>query len=330
MNTLIAAAEAVRPLAPAAVPAPVLSLVMPFYNEETAVEHTLAAVHRVVSEMQLPWELVAVNDGSRDATLERLLEAQRRYPWLVVVDLSRNFGKEAAVSCGLSHTRGQAVIPLDADLQDPPELITRFIDEWRRGAEVVVAHRSDRHADSWAKRSSAGLFYKVINHVADVTIPENVGDFRLMDRVVVDAINALPESRRFMKGLFAWAGFRTVTVDYVRPQRELGDSKFNGWRLWNLALEGITSFSTVPLRIWSYVGAVIALLGFLYAAFIVARTLIYGADVPGYASLLTIVLFLGGVQLLGLGIIGEYLGRVYMESKRRPPYVVRKVFRPPP
>jgi polyisoprenyl-phosphate glycosyltransferase len=307
--------------------APVLSLVVPFFNEEEVVDHTLTTVERAITAQQISWEMIAVNDGSRDATLARLLEAQNRFPWLMVVDLSRNFGKEAALSCGLAHCSGQAIVPLDADLQDPPDLIGRLLQEWRAGAEVVLARRINRDADSWAKRSSASLFYRLINQVSDVVIPENVGDFRLMDRSVVDAINSLPESRRFMKGLFAWAGFRTVTVDYVRPQRERGVTKFSGWRLWNFALEGITSFSTVPLRIWTYVGAFLALLGFGYAAYFVVHTLITGIDVPGYASLLTIVLTLGGVQLLGLGILGEYVGRVYIESKRRPAYVVRRVFR---
>lgn len=308
---------------------PRLSLVMPFFNEEEMLDHTLAETEKILAAIDIDWELVAVNDGSRDRTLEKLLAAQQRYKWLVVVDLSRNFGKEAALSAGLANCRGQAIIPLDADLQDPPELIAQMLEQWRNGAEVVLARRVNRDSDTWLKRSSAGLFYRLINRMSDVVIPENVGDFRLMDRSVVETINSLPESRRFMKGLFAWAGFRSVTIDYVRPAREMGETKFNGWRLWNLALEGITSFSTIPLRVWTYVGAFISLTGFSYAAYIVARTLIRGVDVPGYASLLTVVLVLGGIQLLGLGVIGEYLGRVYLESKRRPAFIVRKVFRDP-
>ena len=306
---------------------PQLSLVMPFFNEEEMLDHTLAETEKTLAAIDVNWELVAVNDGSRDRTLDKLLAAQQRYKWLVVIDLSRNFGKEAALSAGLANCRGQAIIPLDADLQDPPELIAQMLEEWRNGAEVVLARRISRTSDTWLKRSTAGLFYKLINRISDVAIPENVGDFRLMDRSVVDTINQLPESRRFMKGLFAWAGYRSVTLNYMRPAREMGNTKFNGWKLWNLALEGVTSFSTIPLRIWTYIGTFISLIGFGYAMYIVAHTLIKGVDVPGYASLLTIILVLGGIQLLGLGIIGEYLGRVYLESKRRPTFIVRKVFR---
>jgi glycosyltransferase involved in cell wall biosynthesis len=237
--------------------------------------------------------------------------------------LSRNFGKEAALTAGIDAARGDAVIPIDADLQDSPELIVRLVEEWKRGFEVVLAKRADRRADSFAKRLTALLFYKVHNSISEPVIPENVGDFRLMDRKVVDAIKQLPERRRFMKGIFAWVGFRSTTIEYVRDPRIAGASRFSAWKLWNLALEGITSFSTAPLRIWTYLGLAVASLAFVYAGFIVMRTVIHGIDVPGYASLLAITLFLGGIQLIGLGVLGEYLGRVYSEAKQRPIYIVR-------
>jgi len=271
-------------------------------------------------------EIVCINDGSRDETLARLLEAQRRYPDVRVVDLSRNYGKEAALTAGIDVARGDAVIPIDADLQDPPEVILRLLDKWREGYDVVLAKRADRDGDSWLKRTTALLFYRLHNRIADVPIPENVGDFRLMDRVVVDAVRQLPERRRFMKGIFSWVGFRTAVVEYVRQPRFAGQSKFNGWSLWNFALEGLTAFSTLPLRVWSYFGVLVAGGSFVFGSFIAFRTLIYGIDIPGYASLLTVVLFLGGIQLIGLGVIGEYLGRVYSEAKQRPVYLVRKIY----
>ena len=201
-----------------------------------------------------------------------------------------------------------------------------MLDKWREGYEVVVGRRIDRTSDSWAKRASANWFYRIHNKIADPIIPENVGDFRLMDRQVVDALNELPESRRFMKGLFAWVGFRTACIDYSRAERVAGTSKFNGWRLWNFALEGITSFSTDPLKIWTYVGIAVSLISFLFAAIIVLKVLLTGIDVPGYASLMVMVSFLGGLQLIGIGVLGEYLGRTYLESKRRPVYLVRRIY----
>jgi glycosyltransferase involved in cell wall biosynthesis len=244
-----------------------------------------------------------------------------------VVELSRNFGKEAALTAGLDAAVGDAVIPIDADLQDPPSLIGKLIRAWEdSGADVVLAKRKDRNSDSLAKRFSAAAFYDMHNWVSQIKIPANVGDCRLMTRVVVDALKQLPEKQRFMKGLFAWVGFKTVTIEYTREKRFAGSSKFSGWKLWNFALEGITSFSSLPLRIWTYIGMVGALVTLGYGLFIVLRTLIQGVDVPGYASLLVSILFFGSLQLMGLGMLGEYVGRIYMESKRRPTYLVRKVY----
>jgi glycosyltransferase involved in cell wall biosynthesis len=300
-----------------------ISIVCPFYNEESGVGGFFSRLIPVMDRLGERYELICINDGSRDGTLEALLTMRALYPHVRVIDLSRNFGKEAALTAGIDAARGDALIPIDADLQDSPDLIPRLVQEWKRGFEVVLARRADRRADSFAKRLTALLFYKVHNAISDPAIPENVGDFRLMDRKVVDAIKQLPERRRFMKGIFAWVGFRSTTIEYVRDPRFTGKSRFSGWKLWNFAIEGVTSFSTAPLRIWSYLGLAVASLAFVHAAFIVVRTVIYGIDVPGYASLLAVTLFLGGIQLIGLGVLGEYLGRVYSEAKQRPIYIVR-------
>ena len=306
-----------------------VSIVIPCFNEEGALAALFERLDRFIAATpSFAFEIVCVNDGSTDGTLERLIEMRHGRVDLVIVDLSRNFGKEAALSAGLSTARGDAVVPMDADLQHPPELIGEMLALWERGFEVVVAKRTDRSSESMSKRLGARAFYKFHNAVSEVAIPVDVGDFRLMDRVVVDVLNALPENRRFMKGLFAWVGFRTASVPYSPVARTRGTTTFHGWQLWNLALEAITSFSLVPLRVWSYVGALVAFVSLGYAAWIVTRTLFFGIDVPGYASIIVAVLFLGGLQLIGIGIIGEYLGRNYLESKRRPAFVIRKVMRP--
>lgn len=316
---LTAADSSVRPS--------LISVVMPAYNEEDTLGITFKRLEETFAGTPYSWELVFVNDGSEDRTLQQATSYRPTAFSMVVVDLSRHFGKEPALSAGLRAASGDAVIPLDADLQDPPELLLEMIARWENGAEVVVAKRSNRSSDSWGKRVSAMLFYRMFNMISDVHIPENVGDFRLMDRAVVDAINNLPENRRFMKGLFAWAGFRTEEMEYVRPARAAGQTKFNGFRLISLAMEGITSFSTAPLRLVTYVGGSVAIVAILYGAFIVMRTLVFGIDLPGFASVVSLIAFLSGIQLLGLGIVGEYVGRTYIESKSRPPYVVRRVYR---
>lgn len=303
---------------------PTLSIICPMHNEADVLASFFARLLPALDATGETCEIVCVNDGSRDDTLERLREFQKTEARLRVVDLSRNFGKEAALTCGIDHARGQAVIPIDADLQDPPELIGEMIRVWLQGFDVVLAQRVNRSADSYLKRKTAEWFYSVHNAISDPQIPANVGDFRLMDRRVVEALKQLPERRRFMKGLFAWVGFRQATIPYAREERIAGSSKFSGWRLWNFALEGITSFSTAPLRIWTYLGLIIALLAFVFGLFIVGRTLLIGRDLPGYASLITIILFLGGVQLIGLGVLGEYIGRLFSEAKKRPIYIVRE------
>lgn len=302
---------------------------VPMYNEASGLDAFFDRLDQVIAttapKTGCGFEIICVDDGSRDDTLIKLHARQQQNPILKVIELTRNFGKEAAMTAGMDAATGMAVIPLDADLQDPPELIGEMIAKWREGYDVVLARRADRSADSGLKRFTAWAFYRTHNILSDTPIPADVGDFRLLDRHVVDALRALPERRRFMKGLFAWLGYRTTVIDYTRPDRRDGESAWTYWRLWNFALEGLTSFSSAPLRLWSYVGAAIALLAFLFALFVIGKTILFGVDVPGYASLLTVVLFLGGLQLLSLGILGEYVGRIYAEVKGRPVYLVRSI-----
>ena len=302
----------------------VLSVVVPIYNEADNIGPFLERLEKVLDALSQSHEIVCVDDGSTDASADRLIAERGRNAAIKIVCLSRNFGKESALTAGLDHARGAAVVVIDADQQDPPELIPEMLAKWREGYEVVYARRASRARDSAVKRVTSSWFYRVYNRLTDVNIPSDSGDFRLMDRRVVEALSHLSERNRFMKGLFGWVGFRHAAVAYRREGRAHGKTKWSYWRLWNFALEGITSFSTVPLRVWSYVGFSIALFSFAYALFLILRTLFFGVDVPGYASLMAVVLFLGGVNLMTLGIIGEYLGRIYTEAKGRPIYIVRE------
>ncbi|HEY1614985.1 MAG TPA: glycosyltransferase family 2 protein [Rhizomicrobium sp.] len=304
-----------------------VSIVIAFYNEEAMVAELFRELDRAIAGLDCRVEFVAVNDGSRDGTLPLLQQRLQESHRMVLIDLARNFGKEAALTAGLAQAKGDAVVVIDADLQDPPELIGAFLGKWREGFDVVYGLRTSRKADSWFKRTTANAFYRVFNRITDLPIPESAGDFRLMDRRVVDALLHLPERNRFMKGLFAWVGFRQTGIAFVRERRAAGRTSWNYWRLWNFALDGITSFSTAPLRLASWLGVAVSFAGFIYAAIIVARTLAYGIDVPGYASIMVAVMALGGVQLLCLGVIGEYLGRLYLEAKQRPLYVVAETYR---
>jgi len=302
---------------------PVLSLVVPMYNEEQAVQRFFQTVEPILARMDLSYEIICVNDGSKDATLSLLHARADADSRIKIIDFSRNFGKEAALTAGLDAARGQAVIPIDADLQEPPELLPGMVRLWQDGFDVVLAKRSDRRSDPWLKRMSARMFYRVIGRLSEVEIPENVGDFRVMDRQVNDALRQLPERTRFMKGLFAWLGFRQTTVEFVRPARQDGTEKQNFHRLFRLGVDGIISFSTIPLRFWGYLGFVIAGLAFFYGAFIVLKTLIFGVDTPGFATLATVLLFFNGLLMINLAILGEYIVRIFAEVKRRPLYIVR-------
>ncbi|HDR2683717.1 TPA: glycosyltransferase family 2 protein [Enterobacter ludwigii] len=300
-----------------------ISLVVPVFNEEATIPIFYKTVREFGGLKQYDIEIVFINDGSKDAT-ESIINALAVSDSLVTpLSFTRNFGKEPALFAGLEHATGDAVIPIDVDLQDPIEVIPHLIEKWQAGSDMVLAKRSDRSTDSRLKRKSAEWFYKLHNKISSPKIEENVGDFRLMSREVVENIKLLPERNLFMKGVLSWVGGATEVVEYVRAERVAGDSKFNGWKLWNLALEGITSFSTFPLRMWTYIGLFVAGMAFLYGAWMIIDTLAFGNPVRGYPSLLVSILFLGGVQLIGIGVLGEYIGRIYTEVKQRPKYILK-------
>jgi glycosyltransferase involved in cell wall biosynthesis len=300
-----------------------ISIIVPVHNEAAGIDAFFAQLIPVLEGLGTTWEVICINDGSADTTLDLLVELHRRTPAIKVISLSRNFGKDVALSAGFDFACGAAVIPIDADLQDPPELIVPMVAKWREGFDIVFATRKRREGDSWFKRTTARYFYQIFDRITDVPVPHDTGDYRLIDRRVVDVLVRLPERTRFMKGLFAWVGFRQTSVTFDRQPRHAGDTKWNYWRLWNFALDAITSFSSLPLKIWSYLGVAISLFAFLFALFLAGLKIIRGIDLPGYASLMVAVLFFGGVQLISLGIIGEYLARMYSEVKGRPLYLVR-------
>lgn len=302
-----------------------ISLIVPVFNEQATVERFYQTVRAEPSLQAMTVEILFVNDGSSDETEAICTRLAEQDEWVTLISFSRNFGKESALFAGLEYASGDAMVPIDVDLQDPVQVIAQLVERWQQGADVVLAKRRSRSADTRLKRWSARLYYRLHNRIASTPIEENVGDFRLLDRKVVTAIRQLPEQQLFMKGVLSWVGFRTEIVEYDRPPRVAGESKFGAWRLWNLALDGITSFSTVPLRLWSYVGGVVSLLALMVAAYLLVDAVVFDADLPGYPSLMTAILFLGGVQLIGIGILGEYIGRIYQETKHRPRYVVRKV-----
>jgi len=306
-----------------------ISLIVPCYNEEENIIPFLQAVDSLVQTLKDSYvlEVIAVNDGSQDSTLPALIHQQKNYPYLKIIDFSRNFGKEAALSAGLKYCSTDIAIPIDADLQHPLEVIPQMLSKYEEGYEVVLAKRTSRKTDTYLHKVTARFFYKIHNKISDINIPADVGDFRLMDKSVVQALNTLSENRRFMKGLFAWVGFKTTTISYEVAPRKFGHSKFKPWQLWNFALEGITSFSTVPLKIWTYIGVMIASVSLFYALFIIIKTLLFGSDLAGYPSIIVSVLFIGGIQLISIGTLGEYIGRIYIESKDRPPYIIRKIHR---
>jgi len=300
-----------------------LSLVIPMHDEAEGLDLLFDRLDATVGTLGLELEIVCVDDGSRDDTYAQVAARAATDRRIRLIGLSRNFGKEAALTAGLDVATGDLVVPLDADLQDPPELVGEFVALWEQGYDVVYGVRADRSSDTRAKRWTARAFYRLFNIVAERSIPASTGDFRLMDRAVVDALKALPERNRFMKGLFAWVGFRQVGVPYVRPPRAAGQSSWPYRRLFRFALDGMTSFSTAPLRVWTYVGISTAVIALLAAAAIVVRVLVVGRDVPGYASLMVVILFAFALQMVALGILGEYIGRMYQEVKGRPIYLVR-------
>lgn len=302
-----------------------LSVVVPMQNEETTLEMLFQRLEKTLGSITQDYEIICVDDGSTDGTLVDLIRRREANQRIKIISLSRNFGKDIALSAGLDFASGDAVVPIDADLQDPPELIVEMVEKWREGYEVVYGTRKTRDKDTRFKRFTAGAFYRLFNRMADIQIPENTGDFRLLDRKVITALKELPENSRFMKGLFSWVGFRQIGIEYAREERVAGETKWKYWKLWNFALDGITSSSTWPLRIWTYFGLIIGFSAFSYGLFLIVRTLLYGNDVPGYASIMVAVLFLGSINIIATGIIGEYLGRVFIEVRRRPLYLVREL-----
>lgn len=305
---------------------PDLSLLIPCYNEEDNLPVLFSRLQSVLQPLNLYYEIVCINDGSKDNTLKSLIEFHQQDNRIKVINLSRNFGKEIAMSAGLDYTRGKVVIPIDADLQDPPELIVDLLAKWREGYDVVYAVRKTRQGESWIKRKTADSFYSLIGKISTIPIPANTGDYRLLDEKVVKALRKISERNRFMKGLFSWVGYKQTAIYFDRLPRYGGKTSFNYWKLWNFALDGITSFSSIPLKVWSYFGLFISLISLLYGLFLVLKTIILGVDLPGYASTIVAILFLGGIQLITLGVIGEYIARIYEEVKKRPLYLIRETY----
>lgn len=301
-----------------------ISIIVPLYNESKNLDLLSDKLVSVLNRLNVSYEIIYINDGSTDNSYEKLVEIHQKNRSFKIVNFSRNFGKEIALTAGIDYANGSAVIPIDADLQDPPELIGQLIDKWREGYDVVYATRRSRKGETWLKKTTAKAFYYTVAKLIRINIPANTGDFRLLDRRVVNALKRMPEKSRFMKGLFSWVGYKQTSILFDRDPRHLGKTSWNYWKLWNFALNGIISFSSLPLKIWSYVGFVISFISLIYASFLVIRTLRYGIDVPGYASLMVAILFMGGIQLITLGIFGEYLSRLYEEAKGRPLYLVRE------
>lgn len=316
------------PVLPASTGRSLLSVVVPAYNEQEVLPEFHRRLTSVLDTLDVNSEIVYVNDGSSDGTLDLLHRLHSQDQRVAVVDLSRNFGKEIALTAGLDHTQGDAVVVIDADLQDPPELIPEMVKEWQNGFDMVYAKRQQRDGETWFKKATAHLFYRTIQRVSRVRIPEDTGDFRLLSRRAVESLAKLREQHRFMKGLFAWIGYPQKAIIYRRDPRFAGETKWNYWKLWNFAIEGITSFSIAPLKMATYFGGLVAIGAFTYAAWIIYKTLAFGDPVRGYPSLMVVVLFLGGVQLVSVGILGEYIGRMFNETKGRPLYFTNEYLRP--
>lgn len=305
-----------------------LTLIVPVYNEQSAIGPFLDAISPILNRMApaIAAEILFVNDGSRDSTEFVIRSYMEGNSAVRLVNLSRNFGKEAALCAGLEHARGDAVIPVDVDLQDEPTIIPEMVAKWQQGAQIVNARRSDRSSDSWAKRNTARAFYRAFNVLADYPIPSDVGDFRLLDRQVVEVLRTMGERVRLNKTLFSWVGFKTDEVTFVRKARRQGRTTMNYWRLWGMALDGIIGSTTKPLRIWTYMGTGLGLLSMLYATYVFVNTLVFGVDVPGYASLILLILTFGGLNLIAIGVLGEYVGRILTEVRGRPLFVVRSTY----
>lgn len=303
-----------------------LTVIVPVFNEQEVLPEFHARLISVLNSIEKPYEILYVDDGSKDHTWTVLNTLTKQDRHISLIALSRNFGKEIAMTAGLDHAKGEAIILIDADLQDPPELIPLFIEKWQKGYDVVYGQYTKRHGESWLKKRSAYLFYRMIQHTTTLQLPKDASDFRLLSRRAVDALRTLKEQHRFMKGLFSWIGYPQTGVTYQRQARVAGKTKWNYWKLWNFALEGITSFTIAPLKFATYLGLLTACGAFIYAMVTACKTILFGNEVHGYTSVMVVILFLGGVQLITLGVIGEYLGRMFNETKNRPLYLIREYF----
>ena len=304
----------------------IVTLVVPVFNESDSIGLFLQSISKELSSIVSTLELIFIDDGSVDDTLEILVEEKKNSPISIkIISLSRNFGKEAALTAGLDAAKGDVVVPIDVDLQDPPELILEFIAKWKEGYDVVYGVRVDRSSDTVVKRKTSEWFYKLFSSMSDTKLPANAGDFRLLDKKVVQAIARVREKTRFMKGIFSWVGFKSCSVEYSRPERAAGSTKWNYRKLLGFAIDGIFSFSELPLKVWVYIGMAISFTSFVYAGSLLIRTLVMGVDLPGYASMMVSLLFLGGIQLISIGILGEYIGRIFFETKQRPIYIIDEI-----
>ncbi len=307
-----------------------LTVVIPAYNEAANIQPLIAELVPVLDRLNLGWNIIFVDDGSRDETVAMIKDLNASDSRIGLLSFSRNFGKEIAIAAGLQRATGDAVVLMDADLQHPPELIQQFVELWRKGYQMVYGQRVDRDADSLLRRSSSRAFYRVFERLSGTHLPEGAGDFRLLDRKAVNALNNMPERARFTKGLYSWIGFRGIGVPFHIPPREEGESRFSAGTLLKFAIDGLVSFSTLPLRVWSYLGLIISVISFIYAAILVFETLVFGIDVPGYPTIVVSIMLFSGVQLMSLGMIGEYIGRIYEEGKARPLYIVADEVGVPP
>ncbi|AEI89284.1 MAG: Glycosyltransferase involved in cell wall bisynthesis [Candidatus Midichloria mitochondrii] len=307
-----------------------ISIIVPVHNEEEAIEPFIDNILTVLNKLTDNFEIIFINDGSSDQTLKKIITQRERLPQIKAIDLSRNFGKEAAITAGLDYASGEAVVPIDVDLQDPPTLLEGMVQKWQEGFDIVFAKRVKRNKDSFFKKKTATAFYWLWNKVADTQIPVNVGDYRLLDKKVVLVLRQIREKNRFMKGIFAWVGFKSSVIEFERPERFSSTTSFNFIKLYKLALDGILAFTSAPLKIWMYIGFIISISSFFTIIYLITRTVIHGVDVPGYASIMITVLFMGGINLFSLGIMGQYLARIYDEVKNRPIYLINKIYESPP
>ncbi|CAG7595723.1 glycosyltransferase family 2 protein, partial [Hyalomma marginatum] len=307
-----------------------ISIIVPVHNEEEAIEPFINNILIVLNKLTDNFEIIFINDGSSDQTLKKIITQQERFPQIKALDLTRNFGKEAAITAGLDYASGEAVVPIDADLQDPPTLLEGMVQKWQEGFDIVFAKRVKRNKDSFFKKNTAAAFYWLWNKVADTQIPVNVGDYRLLDKKVVLVLRQIREKNRFMKGIFAWVGFKSTVIEFERPERFSSTTSFNFIKLYKLALDGILAFTSAPLKIWMYIGFIISISSFFAIIYLITRTVIHGVDIPGYASIMITVLFMGGINLFSLGIMGQYLARIYDEVKNRPIYLINRIYESPP